>query len=130
MASFVIAEVMLIVGILYGLAWGIQDILDHRAAVKAAAPRDPEGWVYFLSAIGGDEAEPPSPIRLGTSYVDPSKGIPEVINMDLVFSLKTEHPRQIEKMAHAALTRFKLRGEWYERGPTLMFIDYLQGRTP
>lgn len=123
-----IGTVFAIVLCLGGLFLGLY--ISHRQAPLSAGPGG--GWVYFLSAVSSDE-ERPSPIKIGMTRRDPAtERLPEIATMSpeplrVLYSFFTERPEAEELRIHTELKKFRQHGEWFERYPTLMYIDSLKG---
>lgn len=89
------------------------------------------GWVYFITPTVSDD-ERPAPIKIGMTRRDPAQDrIPEIFTMSpeplmLLYSFYADLPEKREAEIHRDLAMFRLHGEWFERYPTLMYIDKLK----
>lgn len=116
------------------IAFGIWVYLDY-GRTKPRIPAERSGWVYFLSPVNGDEADPPSPIKIGLTHRDPVVDrLPEIETMSperlaLIYSYRTDTPQLDEARIHQELGFCRLHGEWFQRYPVLMYIDELKKGT-
>lgn len=104
----------------------------HHRKKYGLGPPD-VGWIYFITPIKADEDDdPPTPIKIGRTNRDPEKDrLPEIETMSpfplkLIWSFKTYRPELAERQIHKHLRPFRMHGEWFEREPTLAFIDHLK----
>ena len=87
------------------------------------------GWVYFLSSVGGDEEDPPAPIKIGMTHRDPATyRLPEIETMspkplEILATIKAKQPELLERTIHQELIAFRHHGEWYDRDATLAWLD-------
>lgn len=92
-----------------------------------------EGWIYFISAIGGDEDEPPALVKIGYSHRDPKLyRLPEIETMspqklEVLYSFHTSQPELVEHAIHTELASSRHHGEWFDRNAALAYIAHHKG---
>jgi hypothetical protein len=113
---------------LVGLRFAIRDAArasaDMRAHREARREGKDDGWVAFLGHK--DEGD----IRITVLNIDPNTTLPEPwaeSSPDVLYSVRHPNPTKLARQYWRELNYAHMRGEWYEREPTLMFIEYLKG---
>lgn len=115
----VVLGMVVLVGTWYG----------SRSSWRGHKSGQSEGWVYFVTAPGNDEA----PVKIGYTHRDPTADrLPELRTMSpfplrIIFKFKAPDVRIAEKAVHRQLDAHRLHGEWFDRDATLAFIDHLKG---
>lgn len=99
---------------------------SYRAMVVS---REEGGWVYFLGAIGGENEDPPSPIKVGMTHRNPRVDrLPEIETMspkplELIYMFYDEWPKRREHLIHNELAPFRRHGEWFDRDAVMAWVE-------
>jgi hypothetical protein len=100
--------------------------LENDATIVAVD----SGWVYFLSPHGGALQDPPSPIKIGSTYRDPYEDrLPEIetmspVPLEVIYAFRCDNYKQVETALHRYFKPFHQHGEWFDRDPVLAWIDH------
>lgn len=122
------AFIAVFVAAVVGMSMAIVHFRERRRVVMGTD----RGYIYFLTRQGGEFDDPPAPIKIGMTHRDPENDrLPEIETMSpyplqVLFSYSTQNPKLAEKLVHKQLAPYRMHGEWFEREPTLAFIDHLQ----
>lgn len=116
--------VLLAGAVLAGLIMGFVQL-------RNAKPKVADGFIYFISAVGGGEMEPPMPIKIGKTTRNPYRDrLPELDTgsptpLEVILAVYTPTLDLTERLIHHRLKAARVHGEWYDRDMVMAYIDHL-----